>query len=434
MVFLAALLACDPAAVGLSAGGPDNAAGDDTARPDAEVAPGATCPSPADLYDPDCVVRYDLEIAEADWDAMQQAYDRAVAYCGDTATLRDKHPATLVYGHERREVGVRLKGNPCTFLAGGKMQFRVDVDWVEPGNFHDVSSINLEAANYDPTGQKNGLAYAVFRDVGLVASQANFASLYVNGTFYGVYENVEQVNGQFLDNHYDDSSGNLYYFIWNGHYGELRSNEEVGDVSRWTEMEALVNATPDTVSWTEFEARIVELVDIDQLLLAFATEAVIPQVDGVWAGSANCYVYDNPLGCGGAGCFEYLPWDLDSAFIAPPLDLCPACGSEPDTVTADPVSFISGRGPAAKWRLFELLMELPGRRAQFVTDLGAVLESAYQVDVLQGRHAARFAQLEPYMAVDPKADYDRFVESNAELSVFFAERRAFVEGWIAAQP
>lgn len=314
------------------------------------------------------------------------------------------------------------------------MQFRLDLDWVEAGNFHDVSSINLEAANYDPTGQKNGLAYAVFRDVGLVASNANFAALYVNGGYYGVYENVEQVNGQFLDNHYDDGSGNLYYFIWNGHYGELRTNEEVGDVSRWTEMEALVNATPDSVSWADFEARIVELVDIDQLLLALATEAVIPQVDGVWAGSANCYVYDNPLGCGGQGCLQYLPWDLDSAFVAPPLDLCPACGSEPDTVTADPVTFISGRGPAAKWRLFELLMELPHRRAEFVDDLGLVLDVAYQEEVLVARHAARFAQLEPYVAVDPKADYARFVESNEELSAFFAQRRAFLEGWIAEQP
>ena len=428
----ALLLACvEPASIAYDV---DTAAhadsGDSTETP--EVVPGAPCPHPADLYDPACVVRYDVEVAAADWAAMQEADDRAVVNCGDTAHVRDKYAATLTYGAESLEVGIRLKGNACTFLAGGKMQFRLDMDWVDPERiFHGVTSINLEAANYDPTGQKNGLAYSVFREVGVVSPQANFATLHVNGSFYAAYENVEQINGHFLDSHYDDDSGNLYFFIWNGHYGELRTNEEIGDVSHWTDMETLVNATPDSVSWSEFEARIPTLIDVDQLLLALATEAVVPQVDGVWAGSANCYVYDNPSGCGGAGCFEYLPWDMDSAFIAPPLDLCPACGSSPETETADPITFISGRGPARKWRLFDLLMALPDRRAQFIDNLALVVDTAYDSAILRQRHAARFQQLDPWAAIDPKVDYARFVESNEELGALFAERRDFLDGWIA---
>lgn len=390
----------------------------------------STCPFPADLYDDSCVVRYALTIAETDWQAMQDAHDRAVANCGDTATLRERHPAVLTYGDETRDVMVRLKGNPCTFLDGGKLQLRIDLNAVVDEPFHDVTSINLEAADYDPTGQKNGLAYSVFRDVGLVDPRANFAALYVNGAFYAVYENVEQINGQFLDNHYADSTGNLYFFIWNGAYGDLRSNEETADVTRWTEMAALVEATPDTVSLEEFEARFATYFDIDQLLLAMAAEAVVPQVDGVWAGSANCYVYDDPEGCGGAGCMQYLPWDLDSAFVAPPLDLCPACGSEPDTVTADPFTFISGRGPAARWRAVDLLLQVPDRRQQFLDDIATVLEQ-YNVATLEARQAERFAAIEPYQAVDPKVDYERFVSSNEELAAFFAQRRAFLEGWMA---
>lgn len=80
MTLLGLLLACAPPAVGLAGGGDDGAVlADDTGPGEPEVAPGATCPSPADLYDPACVVRYDVEIAEADWAAMQSAYDRAVA-------------------------------------------------------------------------------------------------------------------------------------------------------------------------------------------------------------------------------------------------------------------------------------------------------------------------------------------------------------------
>jgi spore coat protein CotH len=331
-------------------------------------------------------------------------------------------------------VGVRLKGNPATFLPGGRMQFRIDIDRYTPDqDFHGYTSLNLEASAYDPTGLKNGLALTVFHDAGIVSSAANHAELWVNGSYYGVYENIEQINGRFLHHHYGDPDGNLYWFIWNGHYGELRSNEDVGDTSDWDAMEALVNATPTSVSLVDFAARIRTMVDLDELLLAFAAEAVIPQTDGVWAGSANCYMYDDPLGCDGQGCFQYLPWDLDSTFLAAPPDLCPACGTAPDTVTADPITYITGRGPAAKWRLYDLLMQIPEYQAQYVDDLQLVLDRAYDPDTLGARHAAMVEQLRPYEETDPHADLDRFDASNEELSAFFAQRRAFLDAWLAAR-
>lgn len=394
--------------------------------------PEAACPAPDDLYADDCVVRYDLDVAVEDLATMQATYDAAAANCGSvsTDTLRAMHPATLRYGDEVVDVGLRLKGNPCTFLAGGKMQFRVDLDWLDPTyEFHGVTSLNLEAANYDPTLVKNSLALAVFRDVeGLVAPDANHAALYINDSYYGVFENVEQINGTFLENHFDDPDGNLYWFIWNGHYGTLESNEEVGDTSDWDTMEALVKATPDTVSYEEFDVRFRELVDVDQLLLAFATEAVVPQTDGVWAGSANCYVYNEP----GRG-FVYLPWDLDSAFTQPPTELCPACGVLPDTVEADPITFITGRGPAAKWRAWDHLMAIPAERALYLDALQRVLDEAYDAETLVSRHEATLARIEPYVQADAFVDRALYDAENAAILAFYARRRAFLEGWLAAE-
>lgn len=365
---------------------------------------------------------------------MQATYDAAVRDCGIGEALKTYHPAELRFGDESFPVGIRLKGNPCTFLAGGKMQFRIDMDrYVAGQRLRGKERLNLEAANYDPTGLKNGLALEVFRRVGLVAPRANFASLSVNGVYYGVYENLEHIDEEFLEDNYRDPSGNLYWFIWNGHYGALKTNEEVGDVSRWTEMEALVNATPGTVSLAEFTSRIGTYIDVEATLLALATEAVIPQTDGVWAGSANCYVYDDPAGCGGAGCMQYLPWDLDSAFLVPPLDLCPACGSEPGTVDADPITFVTGRGPAAKWRLFTLLVSTDVYRETFVEDLRAALERGYEVEVLEADHAERFALIEPYARLDARVDYDRFVSENERLGAFFAQRADFLERWLEGE-
>jgi hypothetical protein len=256
LALLATLSGCvhPPAGDGGASGGGDVPAVDDPV----ETVPDSPCPNPAEVFAEDCVVRYDLTIADADWRAMQAVYDTAVGTGGavDWASLRAVHPATLGYGQQSLEVGIRLKGNPATFLAGRKMQFRIDVDrFVPDQDFHGLTSLNLEAAAYDPTGLKNGLAFSVFDDVGLVTPAANHAELWVNGVYYGVYENIEQINGRFLHHHYDDPSGNLYWFIWNGHYGELRSNEEIGDTSDWDAMEALVNATPGTVYSTTSPAR-----------------------------------------------------------------------------------------------------------------------------------------------------------------------------------
>ncbi|MDP2307710.1 MAG: CotH kinase family protein [Pseudomonadota bacterium] len=395
-------------------------------------APPRPCPAPDDLYTDDCVVRYDLELAEEDLATMRATYDAAVASCATVATevLRAVHPATLRYGDQTLAVGLRLKGNPCTFLAGGKMQFRVDLDHVDPtSEFHGVTSLNLESANYDPTLVKNGLALAVFRDVdGLVAPDANHAAVYINGAFYGVFENVEQINGTFLENHFDEPDGNLYWFIWNGHFGSLETNTDIGDTSDWDAMEALVNATPGTVSSEEFGPRFRELVDVDQLLLVFAAEAVVPQTDGVWAGSANCYLYNEP----GRG-FVYLPWDLDSAFTQPPAELCPACGTLPDTVDADPITFITGRGPAAKWRAWDLLMAIPEERARYLVALRRVLDEAFDPATLVARHEATLARIEPYVQDDPFVDRALYDAENAELLAFYEERRAFMEGWLEAE-
>jgi hypothetical protein len=176
------------------------------------------------------------------------------------------------------------------------------------------------------------------------------------------------------------------------------------------------------------------MIDVDELLLAFAAEAVIPQTDGVWAGSANCYMYDDPLGCAGGACFTYLPWDLDSAFLVPPLDLCPACGTAPETVDADPITFVTGRGPAAKWRLYDLLLQIPAYEDQFVDDVQLVVDRAYDPDVLAARHAATVARIRPSVVADEHVDLARFDAANEELSQFFAQRRAFLDAWLAARP
>ena len=62
---------------------------------------------------------------------------------------------------------------------------------------------------------RDALSYKIMRDVGLAAPRTSFAKVYLNGSYWGLYLIVEQVNKTFLKQHFADNDGNLYKCIDN---------------------------------------------------------------------------------------------------------------------------------------------------------------------------------------------------------------------------
>ena len=139
----------------------------------------------------------------------------------------------------------------------------------------------------------------------------------INGDYYGLYANVERIDHEYLERHFEEFEGNLYQAG-----AELKTNEDVNDTRD-------IEAYQAAQTLEEIEA----LVDLDQAVAEWSMEAMIPAMDNYWAGvEINYYIYNHP-----SQGFVYLPYDLDISFG----DAAYTNGTLvwPDAVSADPIHY-----------------------------------------------------------------------------------------------
>jgi hypothetical protein len=372
----------------------DDTSGGDT-DPDEESWPKA-CSS---LYDPDVLTTFDLEFAPEEWAGIQSDCSNGV---------QQYRPVELLYEGETVSAMARLKGNWSWNCS--KLQFVVSFDEVDPAaRFHGLRKLMLDAPWYDRTLLHERLAFPLFEQRGLPYSCVNNARLNVNGEYYGLYANIERIDHEYLERHFEESDGNLYQ---GG--SELKTNEDVGDTS---DLQALQNA--------QAVDQIAALTDLDEAVAEWATEAMLPAMDNYWAGvEINYFLYDHPT----RG-FLYLPYDLDISFG----DGAMPDGSLiwPDAATADPITY-----EHSGWRKEALVKTVLSDRAwcdRFVEEL-VLARAAYSPEAMRAQVEQWDAQIEEALADDPHKtfstmDHDASVSA---LEAFFSTRAAYVDTWLAA--
>ncbi|MDP2304941.1 MAG: CotH kinase family protein [Pseudomonadota bacterium] len=354
------------------------------------------CP---DLYDPDTVPTFELQFRDGELQALR-------ADCA--AGSQEYHPVAFTYDGETVDAMVRLKGNWS--WSCDKLQFVVSFNEEDPsGRFHGQRKVMLDAPWYDRTLMHERIAFPLFEQRGLPYSCVNNAKVVVNGDYYGLYANIERIDKEYLERHFEEPDGNLYQGGT-----ELKTNEDVGDT---TNLVALQAAT--TVE------EIAALMDLDQAVAEWATEAMLPAMDNYWAGvEINYYLYDHPT----RG-FVYLPYDLDLSFG----DAAYTNGDPvwPDAVASDPILY-----EHSGWQKEALVERVLSDRAwceRFVEEL-VLSRAAYSPEDMQGRLDAWEAQIAEAVEDDPNkvgsmADHEAAV---AELRAFFVERAAYVDDWLAS--
>ncbi len=359
-----------------------------------------TWPKPcADLYDQDTLPTFELTFTPGELAGIQSDCQ---------AGVQQYRPVQLTYGGETASAMVRLKGNwswDC-----GKMQFVVSFNSVDPdARFHGLRKLVLDAPWYDRTLLHERLAFPFFEERGLPFSCVNNARVMVNGEYYGLFANVERLDKEYLQRHFEEPDGNLYQ----GGV-ELETNEDIGDTS---DLQALNAAS--TVD--EIAAR----MDLDEAVAEWAAEAMLPAMDNYWAGvEINYYLYSHP-----SRGFLYLPYDMDIVFGDPAY---PDGGLIwPDAATSDPIAY---EHPGwLKEDLMKKVLADPVWCDRFVEEL-ALARAAYSPAALSARVDVWGAQIAQALADDPRrpftvADHDAALLS---MKTFFATRAAFVDQWLAA--
>lgn len=152
------------------------------------------------LYDIGTVQKIEITFAQQNWDYMLDT-----AKQGSEGYLMASQ--VVINGQPFDSVGVKYKGNSSYSSSRVKNPFHIKLDYtIDDQAYEGVEDIKLSNGFQDPSMIREALAYSLLRNY-MNCSRSNFAEVYVNGAYLGLYTNTEDVNSQFLSTHFYSSDG-----------------------------------------------------------------------------------------------------------------------------------------------------------------------------------------------------------------------------------
>ncbi len=225
-----------------------------------------------------------------------------------------------------KQIAIRLRGN--TSRASAKKSFRISFnEYVQGANYQGVKKLNLNGSHNDPTMIREKLFYHCWSKFGLPERRASFVKLYINGKYYGVYTQMEEIDKAWCERAFGNNGGNLYkcrYPADLAYLGEdqakyknikhtaseraydLKTNELADDYSDLVALCKQLNQPADAA----FETAIDKVLDVNFFLKALALEVMAGHWDDYAYNKNNYYLYKNNK----TGKFEFVSYDADNTF------------------------------------------------------------------------------------------------------------------------
>jgi hypothetical protein len=242
------------------------------------------------------------------------------------------------------DAACRRKGNMFDWdRTNAKPQFLVRFNHLDSkARFRGMRRLDFESFSGFAAPVRDRLGMWLMRQAGLDASRVNHVRVWRDGQQLGLYQNIEMVDQELLDDHFGpEAGGNL----WESGV-ELETNETTANQARMRALEALLDKEPLTPPGDHavFYGKLATLMDVPQVLREMAAETVLLTADNFSNNLANFYYYEHPR----RG-IMVLPWDFDSILAGPP--------------DSDPFEYWSN-GMPGKLRL--LINQNPAWKAAFV--------------------------------------------------------------------
>lgn len=259
-------------------------------------------------YDQSLVRRIDITFASPTfWTQLTNNY-ASKTYLPGTVTID---------GMSFDSAGVRFRGN-TSYNTGTsqKKSFKIELDFWRPGaDFNGYSTLKLNNAAQDPSMMRE-VFYSSMIKKHCPTARTSFVKLYLNGSNWGLYSNVQQLNKDFLEEWYfsndgiwwradrpagsggggggwGDGTAGLNYLspdttIYKTYYTLKESN---GFVQPWSYLVRLcdkLNNTPTAI----LEDTLANYLDLDRTMWYLASELAWTDDDSyVFKGKMDYYVY-----------------------------------------------------------------------------------------------------------------------------------------------
>lgn len=264
------------------------------------------------FYDINTINTIEITFTQSNWDYLLDQ----LAAAGDEERLLG---SVSINGQFFDSVGVRYKGNSSYNANQVKNPLNIKLDYIiDNQEIENYGTIKLSNVYKDPSFVREVLSYEIARKY-LPAGLSNYAKVYVNGTYLGLYTSDQDVDKFFMRTHFlSDENARIK--------GEITGNTMPGQMGGvWeyygADSSLYVNkyALESDYGWNElvsfldtlnnYNTYVDQVLNIDRHLWFLAFENTLVNLDSPINNPQNYYLYKDD-----AGRMNPIPWDLNESF------------------------------------------------------------------------------------------------------------------------
>ena len=179
-----------------------------------------------DYFDSSSLMRVDVTVDSADWQAML-----------DSAASEEYIECDIALnGESVSSAGIRCKGNSSLSMTQDeRYSFKISFgEYVKKQTFHGLDKMVLNNTQSDNTFIKEYLSYYLLNRAGAKTPLFAMAEIYVNGEYWGLYLAVECIDDAFIERNFSTDGGFLYKPDGTGGMGGGRSGDQDDGFSDFT--------------------------------------------------------------------------------------------------------------------------------------------------------------------------------------------------------
>lgn len=378
------------------------------------------------LYDESVIRTIYLDFAQPNyWTLLTQNYQ-----------THSDIPATMtVDGQVFDSVGVRFKGQTSYMMTQGsqKKSFNISLNYGQDyEKLMGYKTLNLNNCFQDPSFLREFFYLHQIRRH-IPAAKANYVQLYLNNQNWGIYPNVQQLNGDFYEEWFLSSHGTNwradrpngsggpggggwgdgtaalnYLGADSAEYQQYYTLKSTEKANPWEDLIATCEVLENT-PLDQLEDELRDYLDLDRTLWFLACEIAFTDDDSyVYKGKMDYYVY----------------WESETGRMTP---------IECDGNSAMEMNFAQQWSPFyhannANYPLLNRLLAVPALRQRYLAHLRTVVQESFTALTTQDALDDYAAQIDSLVENDPKKlyTYNQFLTEVEDLKDFISVRRNYL--------
>lgn len=361
------------------------------------------------LYSPSNIATIEITFEQSNWDLILDDYYAA----GNGERLL----ATVeINGLSFDSVGVRYRGGGTYHPDNPKNPLNIKLDYVKNQDYEGIEVLKLSNGAKDPSFLREVLSLEAARQF-MAAPRANYARVFVNGAYHGLYANVESINAAFIERTlqvdpdaprfecnpsyaFDELPQNPPFGCTPGHGASLEylgpgiacyfDHYQLQSATGWEALIAAAQALADNPASAD------QHFDIDRSLWWSVFNNLFVNLDSyLGAGARNYY-----LATTSDGRFVPVPDDLNESFAKFPwVDVDAAAGAQPPLSFFQELSPYQGADDPQK-PLLQALLNQPTWRRMYLAHYRTMVEQL----VTSGWLDNRAGELQDFISDELQAD------------------------------